>query len=216
MAEKILNTRIQLRYDTYANWTSANPELKKGEIAVATLATDVEINHPELGKNANQHPILFKVGTGSHKFNELPWASALAADVYDWAKKPSLDENDLPAIPGAKLGLTVTVTGDGNAVTDASWNAETKTITLTKGKTFSVDGHKHVAEDITDFSDEVKAVVNTMGLGTNDTIVSIDERLTEAEAEIDALQTAVETTLPGQIATKVAQADYDVQVAALE
>ena len=29
---------------------------------------------------------MFKVGDGEHTFNELDWTSALAADVYDWAK----------------------------------------------------------------------------------------------------------------------------------
>lgn len=90
MAEKILNTRIQLKYDTLANWQSsvfngddASKWLKAGEVAVVTLAPNKEEN-PEAV--AGQHPLLFKVGTGSHKFESLPWASALAADVYDWAK----------------------------------------------------------------------------------------------------------------------------------
>jgi hypothetical protein len=37
---KILNTRIQLKYDTYANWSTNNPTLLQGEIAIAIL-TDV-------------------------------------------------------------------------------------------------------------------------------------------------------------------------------
>ena len=39
MADKILNTRIQLKYDTYANWSRNNPILKAGEMAIATVAT---------------------------------------------------------------------------------------------------------------------------------------------------------------------------------
>lgn len=38
MAEsKRLNTRILLKYDTYANWTTNNPVLLAGEMALATL-----------------------------------------------------------------------------------------------------------------------------------------------------------------------------------
>lgn len=36
--EKILNTRIQLKYDSYENWNSSSVVLKAGEIAIAYLA----------------------------------------------------------------------------------------------------------------------------------------------------------------------------------
>lgn len=80
--EKIINTRIQLKYDSYTNWTTNNPTLKSGEVAIAYLATAGAVS-PATG--ATQHPVLFKVGPGA--FNDLPWASALAADVHTWAKK---------------------------------------------------------------------------------------------------------------------------------
>jgi hypothetical protein len=80
--EKMLNTRIQLKYDSYSNWTSNNPVLRAGEVAIAYLTTAGAIKP---GEGDTQHPILFKVGPGN--FNSLPWASALAADVHDWAKK---------------------------------------------------------------------------------------------------------------------------------
>ena len=80
--EKMLNTRIQLKYDSYANWTSNNPALRSGEVAIAYLTTAGAVKP---GDGDTQHPVLFKVGPG--KFNDLPWASALAADVHSWAKK---------------------------------------------------------------------------------------------------------------------------------
>lgn len=79
MAEKILKTRIQLRYDTLANWTTNDPVLKAGELAIATI----DVAAPA---NKQLPPVMFKVGDGTSKFSELDWASALAADVYDWAK----------------------------------------------------------------------------------------------------------------------------------
>lgn len=85
MAEKVLKTRIQLRYDEFTNWTTNNPFLKKGEIAVTVI--------PAAATNTGDvipPAIMFKVGSGeggdASKFNSLPWASALAADVYPWAK----------------------------------------------------------------------------------------------------------------------------------
>jgi hypothetical protein len=116
--EKILNTRIQLKYDSYAAWVENNPTLKPGEIAIAKLVSDVTIPTDE-AKNA---PVLFKVGPG--KFNDLPWASALAADVHSWAKK-SEDEfktwvNTIvehPAAPVIETGsANGTISVDGNDV----------------------------------------------------------------------------------------------------
>ena len=80
--EKILNTRIQLKYDSFENWSTKNPTLKSGEVAIAYLTT-AEAVKP--GEGDTQHPVLFKVGPGA--FNSLPWVSGLAADVHAWAKK---------------------------------------------------------------------------------------------------------------------------------
>lgn len=82
MAEKILNTRFQLPYDTYTNWSTKNPKLKKGEM--------VQVEVPAPKDAIIQAPsILIKVGDGTHNFNDLAWASGLAADIYDWAKAKS-------------------------------------------------------------------------------------------------------------------------------
>lgn len=79
MAENNLNTRIQLLYDTYTNWSTKNPKLKKGEM--------VQVEVPAAVGDVTQVPsILIKTGDGEHNFNNLPWTSGLAADVYDWAK----------------------------------------------------------------------------------------------------------------------------------
>ena len=85
MAEKILNTRIQLKYDSFSNWSTKNPLLKSGELAIAYLAN----SHTTTTPDNQTHPVMFKVGPGN--FNDLPWASALAADVFAWAK---LSESD--------------------------------------------------------------------------------------------------------------------------
>ena len=79
MAENNLNTRIQLPYDTYTNWSTKNPKLKKGEM--------VQVEVPAAVGDVTQVPsILTKTGDGEHNFNDLPWTSGLAADIYDWAK----------------------------------------------------------------------------------------------------------------------------------
>ena len=101
--EKILNTRVQLRHDTYTAWYNANPFLKKGEIALATISA----NHtdPSTGKVTQRPVVVAKVGTGvegdkastgTSYYNNLPFLSATSADVYDWAKQANLpiERND--------------------------------------------------------------------------------------------------------------------------
>ena len=109
MAEnKFLNSRLCLKYDSYENWANADTTLLAGEIAIAYLTT-AEAVSPEASDT--QHPVLVKVGPG--KFNDLPWMSALAADVYDWAKKENPDWNDFPALP-----LEIEDTESGSFITD--------------------------------------------------------------------------------------------------
>lgn len=92
-ATKTLNTRIQLKYDTYENWTKNNPTLLKGELAV------VEV--PTAQGNITQVPaVLIKVGDGAKAFNDLPWGSAQAADVYAWAKTPTKPQYQANEIQG--------------------------------------------------------------------------------------------------------------------
>lgn len=80
MAEKTFNTRLLLKGDTYANWTQSNPVPLKNELCVVTIPA-------EAGAVAQEPAILFKVGDGESAFNALPFASGIAADVYDWAKE---------------------------------------------------------------------------------------------------------------------------------
>lgn len=82
MAE--LKTRISLKYDTLANWQASELKLNKGELAIAVIPT-ADPSKKQLP------PVMFKVGDGEHTFAELGdnWASALAADVYSWAKAAS-------------------------------------------------------------------------------------------------------------------------------
>lgn len=92
MAEKILNTRILLKYDTLENWNATTTYLRKGEVAIATVASGntQEVNSIEAPQ------VLVKVGDGKTLFKDLPFITAKAGDVYTWAKKANLDYNDLP------------------------------------------------------------------------------------------------------------------------
>ena len=137
--EKILNTRVQLKYDSYANWTSttlgedkgANFVLKSGEIGICYLPTGYSENQT-IGSQPPQ--ILFKVGNGTAKFSELPWASAKAADVYEWAKQAS---------------LPVTKVGNGNVVAAIEWDEATKGIKFTTASVATSEGMEQLANRVT-------------------------------------------------------------------
>lgn len=112
MAEKLLNTRIALRIDTFENWAKtddaskgANLVLKRGEIGLC----EIPAQNPE----AQTAPtVLFKVGDGTKKFSELNWASALAADVYSWAKASDviLDGQVIKFKNGSEVVKTIDLT----------------------------------------------------------------------------------------------------------
>ena len=116
MATKTINTRIKLKYDTFENWNKSTLTLKEGEIACATIGTADPANK-------KLPPVMFKVGDGNKTFSQLEWASALAADVYGWAKaatKPSY----LPSEVGAdEAGSAARALTDAKAYTDQKFGA---------------------------------------------------------------------------------------------
>ena len=134
----VINTRIQLKYDTLANWQTNNPTLLSGEIAIATIGNSHTTTTPDNGT----HPVVFKVGPGA--YNDLPFTSALAADVYAWAKQDK---------------LTITKNGTGNVVSGIEWDAS-----LNDGKggiKFSTAAVA-TAEGLEELQETVKAINDTL------------------------------------------------------
>lgn len=110
MAQKTLNTRLKLKYDTLENWSKIGGTFVplKGEVCFVEVADNADSIH-------NAPSILFKVGDGTNTFNALKWGSGLAADVYSWAKaanKPGYTASEVgvneTAFPGLKKTGTVT------------------------------------------------------------------------------------------------------------
>lgn len=105
---KILQTRIKNRFDTLTNWQKPGVELLPGEIALVQVTTGETYTNPVNNKKEPVIELLMKVGDyqynddGSIKtdegkklykaFGELPWLSAKAADVHEWAKKGTAEE----------------------------------------------------------------------------------------------------------------------------
>jgi hypothetical protein len=103
MAEKILNTRIQLKYDSYENWFNSDVEgqganlvLKEGEIGICAIPAGTAVDGVK-----NPPHVMLKVGDGSTPFSSLKWLSARAADVEEWAKaetKPVYSAEEITGI----------------------------------------------------------------------------------------------------------------------
>lgn len=169
--EKILNTRIQLKYDSYENWNSKNPTLLAGEIAIAKLTTVAAVKP---GENDTQAPVLFKVGPGA--FNSLPWVSALAADVYSWAKKteeefitwvneqiehPTIKWEDIEGIPTFENSVTTVSAGEHmGKITDNGTNGNHDYVI--NGKDWTDD-----IADIEVFSTDILTVNALGGIAAN-------------------------------------------------
>lgn len=96
MANNTIKTRIKLCYDTIENWTANNTVLLTGEVGIAYVSADSAVEVMQVNKPA----LLFKVGDGTTAFNDLPYISAVAADVYTWAKsatKPTYTSSEVGA-----------------------------------------------------------------------------------------------------------------------
>lgn len=149
MAEKIINTRVQLKYDTLTNWLASSVILKAGEVAIATIATtnsDSGLTPPAIG---------IKVGDGNNTFANLNWIQAVAGDVPTWAKEAAgatvknwIDKaiEKIPAAPSGEGTTTFTsakliksVTQDkGGKITNVTY--EDITIDAVSGLTARLEG----------------------------------------------------------------------------
>ena len=170
---KRLNTRILLKYDTYENWSTNNPNLLKGEMAIAVI--DVSDNtQTHSGQTVPQ--LLVKVGNGlegdAGKYNSLPFVSGLAADVHSWAKAASKPTYAINEINGAKEYQTVQGTDE------YTWILQAR-------KAGSSDAWENVSTiDLAKISARIKA---------------IEDRMTTAESDIDKLEGTVGDSSSGLV-----------------
>ena len=114
MAEKLIKTRLKLKYDTFANWEKVRTTFVplKGEVCLVEVPDAVD-------PIQNAPSVLFKIGDGTKTFGELNFGSALAADVYSWAKASG-----------------ITVSGNdaaGSFITGLTWDKDNNRLVVTKG-----------------------------------------------------------------------------------
>lgn len=170
---KRLQTRLMLKYDSYANWTTNNPNLFKGEVAIAYI--DVADNtQTHSGQAVPQ--LLMKVGNGlegeAGKYNALPFVSGLAADVHSWAKAADKPSYAISEISGAKEYQTV------QGADEYTWKLQAR-----KAGT-----------------SEAWADVSTINLAKiSERIAAVEGRMTTAESDIDKLEGTVGDSTKGLV-----------------
>lgn len=190
---KVFQTRIQLKYDTYTNWSTNNPILKAGEMAIATVAAgDQEMT--------NLPNIVLKVGDGISHYNDLKFVSALAADVHEWAKAKTKPVYDATEITGLQKFITDNSDFDTDtqyqlvAVTGATYKYQLQSRAFTNG-TWSewadVDGQ------VIDFS------------GADTRLKSLEKTVTDLTGDSGGIQGAIAAAIDGLDTTKIQTAGAD-------
>lgn len=197
MATTTLSTRITLKYDTLANWNASEFLLKKGEVAICSLATG------ETAEQSTPPAVLLKVGDGAHKFSDLPWASGLAADVYGWAKAAVKPTYTYTEVGADEAGSAATALQSAKDYADEKFNSipAAAEYTLATGDT---DGSVVLKKNnvavgdpavIKGFADLLKAAVFTEYQTTNDKAV---KAAADAAAAAQTAAEAAQTTADGK------------------
>lgn len=99
MANRIITSTFKLRGDSLSAWTTKNPVLAEREVAIVFIPANAN-------SGLNEPATLLKVGDGETSFNSLPFVSALAGDVAEWAKaanKPSYSASEINGFDAAVL-----------------------------------------------------------------------------------------------------------------
>lgn len=212
--EKILNTRIITKHadldkwlgqGDYASAGASSLVLKEGEVVLA------KVNVPQ--PDGTVAPtFVAKVGN-NNTFANSPWLFAKASDVYEWAKKASLDVADIPALPIDKItGLQSALDAKANDADFQAYKGATDT-TLSDLQTAIDNVNTDLAgyattealgavEDKADANTEAIAAINNETTGI---LAVAKKHADDAVAGEASRATGVETALEGRIATAEGQ-----------
>ena len=187
MAEKILNTRIQLKGDSFKNWSSANPILKENELAVVRIDSD---DTTVLGSGISG--IYFKVGDGTKHFSELGFSGGIDGRVIAEAiSKKTLVQTINDTIAHAGIATDEAMKALAGRVTSLEGLVGTEAVAtqiadaiaeLNLSNTYAAKEHTHTKSEITDFA-HTHAMTEVTGL--TDAIADAKKAGTDANTALE-------------------------------
>ena len=192
--EKTLNTRVKLRYDVYENWLANDPVLMAGELALATVAVK------QTGNVEHVPSVLIKCGDGTHKYSELDYVFAKAADVISACKSESALTTFINnVIANAGIATSEAMNALAKRVTTAegeidalqglvgeksvSDQIQTAITNLNLANTYAAKSHTHTKAEITDFA-HTHAMTEVTGL--TDAIADAKKAGTDANTALES------------------------------
>ena len=205
MAEKVLNTRFQLKYDTLANWTKNNPVLKAGEVGVATIPSSTS------GSGLTPPAVGIKVGDGTNAFNSLNWIQAIAGDVPSWAKESNhatvtkLINDAIDAIPAAASGAGTKEFTSAKLI---------KSITQDEGGKITNVTYEDIAiSSVVGLSDRLSGIDTSISSKLNANVASTAASTTNKLIDTNAAQSMANTAKSEAISTAASDANDKVSAA---
>lgn len=190
MAEKIINTRVQLKYDTLTNWLASSVILKAGEVAIATIATtnsNSGLTPPAIG---------IKVGDGKNTFADLNWIQAVAGDVPTWAKETA------GATVKSWIDEAVGTVASGAGTTTFTSAKLIKSVTQDEGGKITNVTYEDITIDaVSGLTARLEGIDTAIGTKLDANLASADATITNkliddaaAKSYADGAQSAAETT----------------------
>ena len=205
MANKVLNTRFQLKYDTLANWLSANPVLLAGEVAIATIKTS------DSASGLTPPAIGIKVGDGTNTFSALNWIQAIAGDVPAWAKESNhatvsqLINDAIDAIPAAASGAGTTEFTSAKLI---------KSVTQDEGGKITGVTYEDIAiSSVVGLSDRLSGIDTEVGKKLNADVASAAASTSNKLIDTNAAQDMADAAESNATSTAAADATSKVSAA---
>lgn len=235
---KELKTRIQLKYDSYDNWVipetvadyaakRAKAENDKTGPYLKLLAGEIGICEIPATESGASSTVLFKVGNGTDLFKDLPWVSATAADVYDWAKADrvvlDVEEDESGNETGRYIkfmagDVTVTEIDLSDLATDAELSALDERLAALEDKMSGSAEGGSVEVQLANLDSRLDALEGENGaVKAAETAAKAytDEREVEINKAIAAAETAAKNAASGALAT-FAEAQEEIDAAQTE
>lgn len=175
MATQKITTRIKNKIDSLESWVASNPILLNGEIAIIKVATGSTFVNSVTGQTETVYELLMKIGNGTAPFDQLPWLSSKASDVFDWGKLEDPEDIPITILVGSTetnstLGAWLKSINDKantNASNISSVSAKVDVAKVSTAITAAIkvalEGLTTANSDITGDGNFVKAVTQTNG-----------------------------------------------------